>query len=130
MICSEAWVLFLWLLQDSDVERDSEPDYAMNSDSAASDYGGEKKKKKKHKEKKEKKTKKKKKEDEDSTHEETTKVILLQYLCLFLLCLWSCVLFPIHCADTGCVLLLILLCIQIKHHQLIIKCKAELVYLT
>uniref|UniRef100_A0A673H7G6 Chromodomain-helicase-DNA-binding protein 3-like n=1 Tax=Sinocyclocheilus rhinocerous TaxID=307959 RepID=A0A673H7G6_9TELE len=37
----------------------------MNSDSAASDYGGEKKKKKKHKDKKEKKTKKKKKEDED-----------------------------------------------------------------
>uniref|UniRef100_A0A672RLA1 Chromodomain helicase DNA binding protein 3 n=1 Tax=Sinocyclocheilus grahami TaxID=75366 RepID=A0A672RLA1_SINGR len=52
------------------------PDYAMNSDSAASDYGGEKKKKKKHKDKKEKKTKKKKKDDEDSTHEETTKVIL------------------------------------------------------
>uniref|UniRef100_A0A673H8R2 Chromodomain-helicase-DNA-binding protein 3-like n=1 Tax=Sinocyclocheilus rhinocerous TaxID=307959 RepID=A0A673H8R2_9TELE len=46
----------------------------MNSDSAASDYGGEKKKKKKHKDKKEKKTKKKKKEDEDSTHEETTKM--------------------------------------------------------
>uniref|UniRef100_A0A672TBD2 Chromodomain helicase DNA binding protein 3 n=1 Tax=Sinocyclocheilus grahami TaxID=75366 RepID=A0A672TBD2_SINGR len=55
--------------------RDSEPDYAMNSDSAASDYGGEKKKKKKHKDKKEKKTKKKKKEDEDSTHEETTKPV-------------------------------------------------------
>lgn len=60
---------------DSDIERDSEPDYAMNSDSAASDYGGEKKKKKKHKDKKEKKTKKKKKEDEDSTHEETTKPV-------------------------------------------------------
>uniref|UniRef100_A0A673MVE3 Chromodomain-helicase-DNA-binding protein 3-like n=1 Tax=Sinocyclocheilus rhinocerous TaxID=307959 RepID=A0A673MVE3_9TELE len=52
-----------------------EPDYAMNSDSAASDYGGEKKKKKKHKDKKEKKTKKKKKDDEDSTHEETTKPV-------------------------------------------------------
>ncbi|XP_009301392.1 chromodomain-helicase-DNA-binding protein 3 isoform X1 [Danio rerio] len=60
---------------ESDIERDSEPDYAMNSDSAASDYGGEKKKKKKHKDKKEKKTKKKKKEDEDSTHEETTKPV-------------------------------------------------------
>lgn len=130
MICSEASGLFFWLFQESDVERDSEPDYAMNSDSAASDYGGEKKKKKKHKEKREKKTKKKKKEDEDSTHEETTKVILLHYLCLFLLCLWRCMLFPIHCADTGCVLLLTLLCIQTKHDQLIIKCKAELVYLT
>ncbi|XP_062850271.1 chromodomain-helicase-DNA-binding protein 3 isoform X1 [Trichomycterus rosablanca] len=59
---------------DSDVERDSEQDYGINSDSAASDYG-EKKKKKKHKDKKEKKTKKKKKDDEVSTHEETTKPI-------------------------------------------------------
>uniref|UniRef100_A0AAR2M665 DNA helicase n=1 Tax=Pygocentrus nattereri TaxID=42514 RepID=A0AAR2M665_PYGNA len=58
---------------ESDIERDSEPDYGVNSDSAASDYGGEKKKKKKHKDKKEKKTKKKKKDDDDSTHEETTK---------------------------------------------------------
>uniref|UniRef100_A0A4W4DYK4 DNA helicase n=1 Tax=Electrophorus electricus TaxID=8005 RepID=A0A4W4DYK4_ELEEL len=48
-------------------------DYGVNSDSAASDYGGEKKKKKKHKDKKEKKSKKKKKDDEDSMHEETTK---------------------------------------------------------
>ncbi|XP_066538096.1 chromodomain-helicase-DNA-binding protein 3 isoform X1 [Hoplias malabaricus] len=60
---------------DSDMERDSEPDYGVNSDSAASDYGGEKKKKKKHKDKKEKKTKKKKKDDDDSTHEETTKPV-------------------------------------------------------
>uniref|UniRef100_A0AAR2IY05 DNA helicase n=1 Tax=Pygocentrus nattereri TaxID=42514 RepID=A0AAR2IY05_PYGNA len=50
---------------ESDIERDSEPDYGVNSDSAASDYGGEKKKKKKHKDKKEKKTKKKKKDDDD-----------------------------------------------------------------
>uniref|UniRef100_A0A665WHB2 Chromodomain helicase DNA binding protein 3 n=1 Tax=Echeneis naucrates TaxID=173247 RepID=A0A665WHB2_ECHNA len=56
------------LLQDSDVERDSdrEREYGENSDSVASDYGsGEKKKKKKHKERKEKKTKKKKKDDGD-----------------------------------------------------------------
>uniref|UniRef100_A0A4W4DWC9 DNA helicase n=1 Tax=Electrophorus electricus TaxID=8005 RepID=A0A4W4DWC9_ELEEL len=46
-------------------QRDSEQDYGVNSDSAASDYGGEKKKKKKHKDKKEKKSKKKKKDDED-----------------------------------------------------------------
>ncbi|XP_007248103.3 chromodomain-helicase-DNA-binding protein 3 isoform X2 [Astyanax mexicanus] len=59
---------------ESDIERDSEHDFAVNSDSAASDYG-EKKKKKKHKDKKEKKTKKKKKDDEDSTHEETTKPV-------------------------------------------------------
>ncbi|KAF5905416.1 chromodomain-helicase-DNA-binding protein 3 isoform X3, partial [Clarias magur] len=62
---------------DSDIERDSEQDYGVNSDSALSDYG-EKKKKKKHKEKKEKKTKKKKKDDEDSTHEETTKPVELK----------------------------------------------------
>ncbi|MCI4377369.1 hypothetical protein PGIGA_G00202870 [Pangasianodon gigas] len=62
---------------DSDIERDSEQDYGVNSDSAVSDYG-EKKKKKKHKEKKEKKTKKKKKDDEDSTHEETTKPVELK----------------------------------------------------
>uniref|UniRef100_A0A4W4DXI6 DNA helicase n=1 Tax=Electrophorus electricus TaxID=8005 RepID=A0A4W4DXI6_ELEEL len=60
---------------DSDIERDSEQDYGVNSDSAASDYGGEKKKKKKHKDKKEKKSKKKKKDDEDSMHEETTKPV-------------------------------------------------------
>lgn len=72
------------LSQESDIERDSEADYGVNSDSAASDYGGEKKKKKKHKDKKEKKTKKKKKEDDDSTHEETTKVRLyFVVLCLF-----------------------------------------------
>uniref|UniRef100_A0A4W4DYV5 DNA helicase n=1 Tax=Electrophorus electricus TaxID=8005 RepID=A0A4W4DYV5_ELEEL len=57
----------------SRAKRDSEQDYGVNSDSAASDYGGEKKKKKKHKDKKEKKSKKKKKDDEDSMHEETTK---------------------------------------------------------
>ncbi|XP_060797598.1 chromodomain-helicase-DNA-binding protein 3 isoform X2 [Neoarius graeffei] len=62
---------------DSDIERDSEQDYGVNSDSAISDYG-EKKKKKKHKDKKEKKTKKKKKDDEDSTHEETTKPVELK----------------------------------------------------
>ncbi|XP_047675976.1 chromodomain-helicase-DNA-binding protein 3 isoform X2 [Tachysurus fulvidraco] len=62
---------------DSDIERDSEQDYGVNSDSPVSDYG-EKKKKKKHKEKKEKKTKKKKKDDEDSTHEETTKPVELK----------------------------------------------------
>ncbi|XP_046707760.1 chromodomain-helicase-DNA-binding protein 3 isoform X2 [Silurus meridionalis] len=62
---------------DSDIERDSEQDYGVNSDSAVSDYG-EKKKKKKHKDKKEKKTKKKKKDDDDSTHEETTKPVELK----------------------------------------------------
>ncbi|KAI5609911.1 chromodomain-helicase-DNA-binding protein 3 isoform X1, partial [Silurus asotus] len=62
---------------DSDIERDSEQDYGVNSDSAVSDYG-EKKKKKKHKVKKEKKTKKKKKDDDDSTHEETTKPVELK----------------------------------------------------
>lgn len=71
--------LFVPIIQDSDVERDSdrERDYGENSDSVASDYGsGEKKKKKKHKERKEKKTKKKKKDDgdRDSSQEETTKV--------------------------------------------------------
>uniref|UniRef100_H2LS61 Chromodomain helicase DNA binding protein 3 n=1 Tax=Oryzias latipes TaxID=8090 RepID=H2LS61_ORYLA len=46
---------------------------ALNSDSAASDYGsGEKKKKKKHKEKKERKTKKKKKDDGDRDSEQKT----------------------------------------------------------